>query len=117
MRRISAGHIAKPPATLIEAAGFGRCGAGAHETAPARTNQRTAARARGDKPADGPGYIELLDGLTHDTAYSAAQLRFHRGIVEHLRDNGLADAIPGRKPDPRPDPRLAPSKGTSKPPR
>jgi len=78
---------------------------------------RTAARARGDKPADGPGYIELLDGLTHDTAYSAAQLRFHRGIVEHLRDNGLADAIPGRKPDPRPDPRLAPSKGTSKPPR
>ena len=53
---------------------------------------RAGARTRGEAVADGPGYIEILDGLTHDTLHPAAQLRFHRGMVEHLRAHGLGEA-------------------------
>lgn len=51
-------------------------------------------RSKGVRVADGPGYIELLDGLTHDSLYPVAQIRFHQGIVEHLRAHGLAEAAP-----------------------
>ena len=55
---------------------------------------RAAERARGGAPATGAGYIELLDGLTHDTCYAAAQLRFHQGIRDHFLAHGLAEALP-----------------------
>ena len=55
---------------------------------------RTAARTRGETVADGPGSIEVLDGLTHDTLHSAAQLRFHRGMMEHLRAHGHGEEPP-----------------------
>ena len=55
---------------------------------------RAAAVVRGEQPAEGPGFIEILDGLTHDTAHPAAQLRFHRGMVDHLRAHGLGEAPP-----------------------
>lgn len=55
---------------------------------------RAEERARGEPPPEGPGSIELLEGLTHDTLHPAAQLRFHRGMVEHLRAHGLGEAPP-----------------------
>jgi hypothetical protein len=55
---------------------------------------RAQARARGEAVPEGPGSIELLEGLTHDTLHPAAQLRFHRGMVEHLRAHGLGEAPP-----------------------
>jgi S-formylglutathione hydrolase FrmB len=55
---------------------------------------REAARARGETPETGPGYIELLDGLTHETCHSAAQLRFHQGIRDHFLAHGLAELPP-----------------------
>lgn len=55
---------------------------------------RERLRVAGVTPASGVGYIELLEGLTHETAYPAAQLRFHRGIVEHLRASGHGDEPP-----------------------
>ena len=55
---------------------------------------RDAARARGEQVADGPGTIEILDGLTHDTMHPAAQLRFHRGMMEYLRAHGHGEEPP-----------------------
>jgi len=55
---------------------------------------RAQARGRGETLPEGPGSIELLEGLTHDTLHPAAQLRFHRGMVEHLRAHGLGEAPP-----------------------
>ncbi len=55
---------------------------------------RTEARARGEQVADGPGGIEVLDGLTHDTVHPAAQLRFHRGMMEYLRAHGHGEEPP-----------------------
>jgi predicted esterase len=69
---------------------------------------RGEARARGAAEAEGPGSIELLDGLTHDSAYPAAMLRFHHGMTEHLRRHGHGEAPPlpaaldpGRERNPR----------------
>jgi len=56
--------------------------------------------ARGRDLADGPGSIELLEGLDHDGAAMAAQPRFHRGMLEHLRAHGLADPPDGRTSNP-----------------
>ncbi len=55
---------------------------------------RAAETARGGTPSVGPGYIELLDGLTHDTCHAAAQLRFYQEIRAHLIAHGLAEAPP-----------------------
>lgn len=52
---------------------------------------RADAVARGRALPTGPGFIEVLDGLTHGTVYPVAQLRFHRAMQEHLRAHGLAD--------------------------
>jgi hypothetical protein len=53
---------------------------------------RARAEERGAPLPNGPGFIEILDGLTHDTAYPVAQLRFHRAMQDHLRAHGLASA-------------------------
>lgn len=37
------------------------------------------------------GYIELLEGLDHDTIVPVARLRFHREIAAHLSDAGHAE--------------------------
>lgn len=50
--------------------------------------------ARGNPIADGPGYIELLDGLTHDGVHPIAQLRFAQEMNAYLRALGLAEAPP-----------------------
>jgi hypothetical protein len=52
------------------------------------------ARTRGAPIREGDGYIELLDGLTHDTIYAYAQIRFHQEMVAYLRARGLAEAPP-----------------------
>lgn len=65
---------------------------------------RAQLRSRGESPATGPGSIDILEGLTHDTLHGAAQLRFYRGIIEHLRTSGLADPTPRSDPgSPRPE--------------
>ncbi len=52
------------------------------------------ARTRGAPIREGDGSIELIDGLTHDTIYAYAQIRFHQEMVAYLRARGLADAPP-----------------------
>ena len=52
------------------------------------------ARTRGAPIREGDGSIELIDGLTHDTIYAYAQIRFHQEMVAYLRALGLADAPP-----------------------
>ena len=52
------------------------------------------ARTRGAPIREGDGFIELIDGLTHDTIYAYAQIRFHQEMVAYLRARGLADAPP-----------------------
>lgn len=37
------------------------------------------------------GYIELVDGLDHDTLVPLARLRFHREIAAHLAEAGHTD--------------------------
>ncbi|MEY3021193.1 MAG: hypothetical protein RIS86_389 [Planctomycetota bacterium] len=37
--------------------------------------------------------IELLAGLTHDSAYPVAQMRFHREMRDHLLAEGLAERV------------------------
>ena len=61
---------------------------------------RAAKVSRGERPPAGPGFIELLEGLTHDGAYELAQVRFHKAMREHLKDHGLAEdpLPPGRTP-------------------
>ncbi len=71
--------------------------------AGARLGARLAAwRARGGaagatSSSSGGGSIELVDGLTHDTIYQHAQLRFGPEMIAHFRRHGLGEApyIPG----------------------
>ena len=49
---------------------------------------RTAAE-QGHPWPDGPGYIEVVDGATHDTILPLAQVRFGREMRQHFRRNGL----------------------------
>ncbi|MEY5061835.1 MAG: hypothetical protein RIS45_1756 [Planctomycetota bacterium] len=55
---------------------------------------RASEVARGATPPAGPGYIELLEGLTHGTCQAASQLRFYQEIREHFLANGLAEPLP-----------------------
>ena len=55
---------------------------------------RSAETSRGATAPAGPGYIELLDGLTHGTCQAAAQLRFYQEIRAHFIAHGLAEAPP-----------------------
>jgi hypothetical protein len=71
---------------------------------------RAAKVAKGEKPPTGPGFIELLEGLTHDGAAEVAQIRFHKAMREHLFAHDLAEdplpagRVPPREPnDPSPD--------------
>jgi len=55
---------------------------------------RASETSGGGTPPTGPGYIELLDGLTHGSCHAAAQLRFYQEIRAHFIAHGLADAPP-----------------------
>ncbi len=57
-------------------------------------NWRASEAARGATPPSGPGYIELLDGLTHGTCQGASQLRFYQEIRAHFIAHGLAEPLP-----------------------
>ena len=55
---------------------------------------KSAANPAANAPVSAPGYIEVIDGLTHDSLYPLAQIRFHQGMLEHLRAHGLNDPAP-----------------------
>jgi hypothetical protein len=64
------------------------------EAARAKSAANPAANAPVSAPVSAPGYIEVIDGLTHDSLYPLAQIRFHQGMLEHLRAHGLNDPAP-----------------------
>jgi len=55
---------------------------------------RVRTEAAGKTLPGGPGYIEIIPELTHDTLFPVAQMRFHQEMTRHLRDHGLAEAPP-----------------------
>ena len=72
--------------------------------AVAQLQEKLAVARAAHGVSEGAGSIEIIDGLTHDTTQAAARLRFHRGIVEHLRAHGLGEAPPRAAGlDPTPD--------------
>ncbi len=61
----------------------------------------TASPAASPSSASTNGSIEVIDGLTHDSLFPIAQIRFHQGMLEHLRAHGLNDAAPKAHESPR----------------
>ena len=63
---------------------------------------RARTEAAGRTAPVGPGYIEIVPDLTHDTLFPFAQMRFHQEMSRHLREHGLAETPPRPAAD-RPD--------------